>query len=257
MKRIYVCMFACLLLFCLAPPAMAVPVVDLQEWGFNVNGTIIDNLNGNAVTDLPAYFNYSGFDFNTGLGTVTVTFSAPGIYAIAAMFDHEMNQTINGFTDEYASQTGLRAAGQSFQMETPLDVYNFFSAFNATTPLENAVEFGPAEDGSGNPIQNPSDQSMALGQIFDLVAGQTGVLTFTVGRDVPASGMYLQQFDQGFAGSGLPGDPSADPGSIYFSSNLTTETASVPEPETLVLVLTGLASVVMWKNRLFRKRGAL
>jgi hypothetical protein len=256
MKRIYVCLFVCLFVFCWALPAMAVPAVDLQEWGFNVNGTIIDNLNGDAVTDLPAYVNYSGFDFNTGLGTVTVTFSAPGTYAIAVMFDHEMNQTINGFMDEYASQTGFRVTGQSFQMETPLDVYDYFSAFNAITPLENAVEFGPAQDGSGNPIQDPNDQSMALGQIFDLVAGQTGVLTFTVDRAAPASGMYLQQFDQGFQGTGLPGDPSADPGSIYFSSNLTVRNESVPEPSTLVLVLEGLAFVIIGKKRLFRKRGA-
>jgi len=235
---------------------MAGPVVDLQEWGFNINGTIFDNLNGNTVGDLPAYVNTSGFDFITGLGTVKVTLSAPGTYAVAAMFDHEMNQNINGFTEELASQKGYRASGQSFQMETPGDVYNWFSAFTSVNPLENAVEFGPAEDGSGNPIQDPNDQSMALGQIFDLAAGQTGVLTFTVGTVAPGSGMYLEQFDVGFAGSGIPGDDSADPGSIYFSSNFTTGSTSVPEPATLILLLVGLASIVMGKTRRF-KGGAL
>ena len=109
------------------------------------------------------------YDFATGLGTVRATFAAPGAYSFASFFDHQMNQSVNGFMDEFGAQVGTRPAGLSFQMETPNDVYyNWFEPFDSTHPLQNAVKFGPAQDGTGLPlgVQTPNDQSMALGWNF-------------------------------------------------------------------------------------------
>jgi len=252
MKNVKMLLFGLIIGLFLAPAAWALPTVDLQEWAFKLNGTIYDSFI-NAPTDLPVSFDISDFDFPTGLGTVKAAFTAPGTYDLASFFDHEMNQFVNGFMDEFGAQVGTRPTGLSFQMETPNDVYyNWFEPFDSTHPLQNAVEFGPAQDGTGLPpgVQTPNDQSMALGWNFTLAAGEIGLVTFTVGFAAP-SGFYLQQSDPGFVGTG-PDDPSADPGSIYFSSDLNVQPAGVPEPSAILLLVAGLVSLGMGKCRLLK-----
>jgi hypothetical protein len=228
----------------------AVPTVDLQEWGFNINGYHYDNVvYGDDPSVLPGNFNTSGFDFGTGLGTISVSFSAPGNYALAAFFDHEMNQFVNGWMDELSAQAGTRPAGLSFQSETPNDVRDrWFWPFDYGVPLQNAVEFGPAEDGSGLPggAQTANDISMAIGWNFILDPGEIGMVTFDVTRIAP-TGFYLEQKDIGFTGF-----PGADPGSIYFTSVLNIRTSSVPEPSTMLLLAAGLVSIIMGKRHMFK-----
>lgn len=239
-----------------AAVAWATPTVDLQEWGFNINGTIYDNqVYGHTSADLPVNFNTSGFDFVTGIGTITATFTTPGTYAVVGFFDHEMNQSVNGWMDETSAQVGLRPTGLSFQSETPNDVRNKW--FYNGAPLQNAVEFGPAQDGMGLPggAQTPNDIAMAIGWNFILAAGETGLVTFTV-SNAATLGFYLQQSDPSFVGTGLA-DPSADPGSIYFTSNLDMDGGGgpqevIPEPSTILLFVSGLALIVVGKRRLLR-----
>lgn len=258
MKKTKFLLLGAALSFSGAAVAWATPTVDLQEWGFNINGTIYDNqVYGHTPGDLPVNFNTAGFDFNTGLGTITATFTTPGTYALVGFFDHEMNQLVNGWMDETSAQVGMRPTGLSFQSETPDDVRNKW--FYNGAPLQNAVEFGPAQDGTGLPggAQTANDISMAIGWNFTLATGETGVVTFTV-SDAALPGFYLLQSDPGFVGTGLD-DPSADPGSIYFTSNLEVEGGGggggepggmIPEPSTIILVVSGLASIIIGKRRL-------
>jgi hypothetical protein len=92
---------------------------------------------------------------------------------------------------------------------------------------------GSLDNSNGVPSSSPDDVSMALGWAFNLTAGQTATIIFSLSETAPVSGFYLWQTDP---------DSKVD---IYFSSTLnkTGGNTSVPEPSTLMLMLSGLGFV--------------
>jgi hypothetical protein len=82
MKRTGLAVVLCVVGLLTASSAWALPGVDLQEWGFNLDGVIYDNqVYGHTAADIPSNFNTAGFDFSTGLGTIQVTISTPGTHS--------------------------------------------------------------------------------------------------------------------------------------------------------------------------------
>ena len=139
-----------------AAPAYAVDVV-LFEWIFNIDGTISDSLLGDPV---PPGVSDAGFNYSTGLGTLTVSVSGAGSHVVGLFLDHEIDEP------EYVFG----------------DIYTNFTA-------------GTLDDSNGVPSSSPDDVSMALLWNFLLAAGETATLTFTVTDVAPLSGFYLSQTD--------------------------------------------------------------
>jgi hypothetical protein len=205
--------------------------IDLFEWGFNVNGTIYKP--GDA---LPGYFNTSGFNFATGLGTITLdhNFGGPGSRSFTAFFDHEIDETINTFFNELGTTGGTRQSWQSWEIDEPGyvfgDIYNNFLA--AALDKDNGV-----------PSTAPDDVSMAMGWSFTLGPDEEAYISMTIGRQAPGPGtLYLAQTD-----------PDSNE-TLYFFGTYDTGTPGgvVPEPSTLLLVGAGLLGVAAYGRKRFR-----
>lgn len=227
MKAIPHTLFLILLLVAFAAPRASADIA-LFESALNLNGAIV------SPSGAPANVNVAGFDFATGLGTIAITYSpgTVGSYFFRAFFDHEIDEFDNTFYNEYGSVTGAPSAGLSWEIDEPGyvfgDIYTNFTA--GTLDNSNAV-----------PASAPDDVSMALGWTFAGGPGDTAVFNFVISDTAPASGFYLQQTDP---------DSSKD---IYFSSSATFSTpTTVPEPGSVILLLTMGASLALCSRRLLK-----
>jgi hypothetical protein len=220
-KSMKICALAAIL--CCGPTLGAKAALVLFDWGINSDSTIYTP--GDV---LPGSVNTGGFDFSTGLGTITASFSASGSHYFSLFGDHEIDEAINTFFNEFGSATGAPAAGQSWEIDEPGfvfgDIYNNFTA-------------GSLDNANGVPAGTPDDVSMALAWDFILGADETGVITMQVGQTPPTGGFYLTQTDP---------DSQA---SIYFSSRLTIrpDDGTIPDGGStlacLSLALAGLAGL--------------
>ena len=197
----------------LAAPVAAGPI--LFEFGFNINGTVY------TPSDvLPASLNTAGFDFNTGLGTLTFTTpSGPDAFHFLAVLDIEIDEESNTFFNEYGDALGTPVAGQSWEIDEPGYVFGDIYANFLANALDNT---------NGVPSGTPDDVSMALGWNVVLGANEFATLTFIANTIAPASGFYL-----------VHTDPDSGQ-SVYFSSTATVVPTGVPEPGTLTLFGLGL-----------------
>jgi hypothetical protein len=189
--------------------------IDLFEWAFNVDGT---------TTYMPVL--PGSIDPSTGLGSVTVTITGAASHFFIGYFDHEIDQTDNTYFNEFGSAIGTPAAGQSWEIDEPGyagimgDIYA-----NVTAGLLDNL----------NAVGNPpiDDVSMALGWNFALLAGETATITLTLGTTAPVSGFYLQQTD-----------PESGADIYYYGTiNIQGGGTAVPEPATLMLLVSGLAGL--------------
>lgn len=205
--------FFSFLLICLVSSTASAAIIDLAEYSINIDGT--EDYMGTA----PA-----GFDDMTGLGTWAVTLSGAGDHSVLGYFDHEIDEDINTFYNEFGAAVGTPGTGQSWEIDEPGwsfgDIYTNFQA-------------GTLDNSNGVPSGSPDDVSMAMGWDFNLAAGETAYINFILSETMPTnSGFYLVQTDF---------DSQAN---VYFSSNLTIRDGGnpppVPEPSTIVLVLSGL-----------------
>ena len=219
-------------------PCPASAGVALYDWAFNVNGTVYASpagYSGPLPGALPAFFNTSGYNWSTGLGTITIDYRpGPGSYFFAVFVDHEIDNSINGPYNEYAADpdVALLAAGQTWEVDEP--GWNADPAFPMGDIYWNATGSSNALDNSnGLPFPNPYNVSMALGWNFLVGSGERAVISLdltTAGP--PASGFWLEQHDL----------DSADV--IYMSGNAQVVPSGViPEPGTLLLMAAGLAAV--------------
>jgi hypothetical protein len=224
MRRPAVAFFA-VLLFGLAAPNVRAATIGLFEYAFNLDGTV-------GIFDVDPRINFSSFDIVSGLGTVTVTMTGAGSHYVSAFVDHDIDESINTYYNEYGAIIGEPVAGQSWEIDKPGwglsgDIYDNFTA-------------GTLDNSNGVPVSSPDDVSMAMGWDFMLAAGETATIKFLFGVTAPGGGFYLAQTDPDSAAS------------IYFSSSNVIGDGGgpvVPEPSTMILLLSGLGVVAAARFR--------
>lgn len=206
-------------------------LADLQEYLFNVDGTLYHN-----VATAPE-LNSAGFDFTTGLGTLLFTID-PGVagsYFVTVYFDHQLHAP---FYNEYGAVNGVPGAGMSWQIDEPgfgdanrLGTI-FDNASNNTLDNTNHIpgtlsnfsnDCGANGGGAVNPACN-NDVSMALGFNFILAADETANIAVAASLVQP-TGFYLRQHD--------PDTPS----DVYLNGSISIRpsTVVIPEPGSWVL----------------------
>jgi hypothetical protein len=204
--------------FGLGSTAASATTIGLYEYAFNVDGTVTS---GSA----PGGVNIAGFDTSTGLGTISFSTSTDGAHSFLAFFDHEIDEAINTYFNEYGVNSGTSV--QSWEIDEPGYVFgDIYANFEAGT-LDNT---------NGVPQNTPDDVSMAMGWNFNLDADETAIITMTLSTIQPAGGFYLAQYDSDATG--------ALPPSLYFFSNLTIQGESTPEPGAMLLMATGLTGLL-------------
>lgn len=231
MRKLILILVAAMAIAVSASSAQAVP--SLFEWVFNIDSTISDSLAGDPF---PGSVNAAGFNATTGLGTLTVTIGSTGVHSVIAFLDHEIDQTLNGFSNEFGAVIGAPAAGLSWEIDEPGFVFGDIYANVLAGALDNT---------NGVPAGSPDDVSMALGWNFALAAGETAVINLLASLTAPVGGFYLAQTD-----------PDSNQ-TVYYSTGLTVTGGEVPlpVPGTLVLTLTGLAGLISARGWSLRRRG--
>jgi hypothetical protein len=204
----------------------------LSDWAFNDNGSVYTPYDTDPA-DLPNYYSTGGFDWDTGLGTLSVAFDSSNTYSFIAFFDHEIVQAGNTYFDEFGEVHGAPITGQSWEIDEPGWVFG---------DIYDHVLDGQLDNSNALPEGMEDDVSMAMGWNFSLLDGESALLSLTLSESVPV-GFYLAQHDSA--------------GTHYLSGSLdiSTAPAPVPEPGTLILLGTGLAGLcIASRKRLPFKR---
>lgn len=203
-----------LLLLSFGAPQADADYIVLQDWTFNING----NTNFNCLPtpcspNVPSFLNVAGFDFATGLGTISGTFTpGAGSYSLIFYVDIDITSSTNVLNNETGAAVGTPAVLQTWEIDEP--------GFTGSS--------------------SPNDVGMALGWGFRLAAGEVAMVSWTVSTTAPSSGFYLVEQH----------DPSGQ--TLYFSSSLTTTSTPIPEPVSMLLVVTGLGVIATLRRRASR-----
>lgn len=214
----------------LSASAASAATIDLDSWAFNVDGTTYQSQLGDV---LPASFNTAGFNFTTGLGVMSIHVTGAGGHSVDSFFDLEIDQLVNGFSNEYGATGNAPAAGQSWEIDEPGYVFGNIYNHVLTDALDNTNAILSTD---------PDDVSLALGWDFVLAADQEAFVTFRIGMAEPPA-FYLSQTDPNSAAT------------VFFDSPLSIRQLGpnvIPEPITMVGCLLGLGAV----TRYARKRRA-
>jgi len=253
MKKLRIALLVCLFV-CVGISQAQAALIDLYDWGFNIDGTTVDSLTlsggvgyyapaGGDFAGLGGSIDTSAFDFSNGyqsgggLGSLSITITGAGVHFVGAFFDHEIDEAINGFSNETGSVSGSPAVGQAWEIDEPGYVNgDIFENFQSSA-LDNGIGTSVYGDTSF-----PEDVSVAMGWNFSLNAGDTATIDFILSDLVVPAGFYLTHADP---------DSSAN---IYFSGNLTvTPGGEVPEPCTMLLLGTGVLGLLGLGRKKFKK----
>ncbi len=202
---------------------------DLIHWGFNLNGNIYMGGPEWGYDPLSDSFDDSGFDWDSGVGSISVTFDpgSPGDYYVLSWFNHEIDMTDNTYFNEYGAAVGTPGAGQSWEIDEP----GYF--FGDITDNLAAGSF----DNTNNNMLFPDDPSMGMGWNFTLEAGEKAVITFLLSEEVPEE-FYL-----------VHTDPDSQK-TLYFSTHVPDgDSPAVPEPGTALLLGAGLLGVACFRKK--------
>lgn len=193
---------------------------NLFDWGFNIDSAVSIGYDGDPV---PNSINSADFDFNTGLGTLSISINDTGAHSFHAFFDHEIDEGTNGFYNEIGSTLGNVVTGQSWEIDEPGFISgDIFDNFNSGS-LDNSIG-----------VTVVDDVSMSLGWDFALEIGEIATISLLLSETDIDSGFRLQH-----------NDPDSQ-ASVFFSSTLNIEDnqQTIPEPSGIWLIGSGLISIV-------------
>ncbi|HVO79501.1 MAG TPA: VPLPA-CTERM sorting domain-containing protein [Terriglobales bacterium] len=199
----------------------------LWDWSVNINDTTYN------PPALPGTVNSATFDFNTGLGSMTITFSSPGAnYGGIYLYPFwNIDQSPGDFSNAYGTVNGVPPAGLSYSLGWPGVDYGAGSVFDmfALDTLDNTNHvpaYAPPPDACC---------SVAMGENFAFILspGETGLLTFSTSTTPPPGGFFLQLTDN-------------DNGENYYLTESFTIKSSteVPEPASALLLVSGLGAML-------------
>lgn len=221
-------LLACASVIALSPEIGAAAEIDLFDYGFNIDGDVSVPTLGDP---LPSSVDLAAFDTASGLGSIIVRSSSAGAHYVGLFVDHEIDQFINGFTNESGSAMGTPAVGQSWEIDEP----GFFFG-----DIFDNFQLGAFDNSNAVPAGAEDDVSMGMAWDFTLDPAEVGTISFLLSDVQPASGFFLEQTDA---------DSDA---SVYLSSSLRISGQPMPVPATLWLTAAGLLAV--WGAYSRRKR---
>jgi hypothetical protein len=208
----------------LVPSKASAAPIDLFQWVFNVDGTVYDSFGVDGSSTLPGGFSLT--PAATGAqGTLNVTISGAGPHSLVSFYDYELDEILNGFTNEYATIVGAPSAGQSYEVDEPGFVFGdiYTNVLAGTLDNTNAVGAGSADD-----------VSVGLGWNFVLTGAETAVIALNISTTAPVGGFYIQHSDEDTATT------------LYYSSSINISgggPVGVPEPATLLMLGIGFCAL--------------
>jgi hypothetical protein len=201
--------------------------ISLFDWGLYLNGTVT-----RSIADLPGNVTISDGFFETGLGTITMSFESvsPTNISTAMFFDYEIDEQVNTFFNEYGITGGTSVDPRlTYEIDEPGfstgdyigDIYDNFLDFS-NRGLDNKTFYDGYTNTNLSDFESPisDDVSMAMGWQFALNGNETAVLEYTVSSSTPETGFYLAHMDHNSLGTG-----------IYLQSRLNTSSVNVNVPE--------------------------
>jgi hypothetical protein len=198
--------------------------INLWDWALNIDGAL--TLPGDA---LPSTVDASGFDFNTGLGTLSVTATAPGNHFVGLFVDHELSEATNTFYNESGATSGTPLAGQTWEIDEPGYVFG---------DIYDNVIASSLDGSNGVPAGSEDDVSMAMGWDITVAAGIESIVTFDLSTVAPFGGFYL-----------VHQDPDSGE-KVYFSGDVQV----VPLPSAVLLGSLGLGVAGRLVGRFNRRK---
>jgi hypothetical protein len=210
----------------LAASANADPI-ELFDYSYNIDGALTEGAFGDPT---PANVDDSAFDYFTGLGTIAIDVAGAGAHSVLAFFDHEINESINTYFNEFVTAANISEAGQTSEVDEPGfifgDIYDNF----VDNLLCNCNDLSDASVAD--------DVSMAMGWDFTLGAGEAAVVSF-----------FLSDTNDSGSAFNLTHHDLESGDKVYFWGSLDITPTGVPEPGTLMLFSLGLVGFGMAKKR--------